>query len=83
MRRTRVRDLLLWGQAAERAERREWERALAIVNTVSGIVGGEQVTIEDLYGAAPDRDDHAYEAFKGRTQDWAADLVTDFSPAEM
>jgi len=75
---------LLWSQAHQRQERADWGRTLSLVNTVSQALGGETVTLKDLYEKAPDsRDTDAYEAFKGRTQGWAADLVTDFDAPEM
>ena len=81
MRQASLRDLLLWTQAQKRSERSQWRRTLALVNTVSQITGGDTVTLSDLYGHATPanaRDDEAYQAFKGRTQAWAQDLVTDF-----
>jgi hypothetical protein len=82
-----VRNLLLWTQAQKRSERSEWRRTLALVNTVSKITGNDTVTLSDLYGHATPygggaRDDEAYQAFKGRTQAWAQDLVTDFPTPE-
>lgn len=75
---------MLWAQAQKRSERGQWRRTLAVVNTVSQIVGGDTITLDDLYDhASPEaRDSEAYEAFKGRTQGWAQDLVTDFSAPE-
>jgi len=75
---------LLWAQAQKRSERGQWRRTLAVVNTVSQVVGGDTITLGDLYGyASPEaRDADAYDAFKGRTQGWAQDLVTDFSAPE-
>jgi len=56
-----------------------------LVNTVSSLANGDTVTLSDLYEQATptSRDREAYEAFKGRTQGWAQDLVTDFSTPEM
>jgi hypothetical protein len=76
-----VRDLLLWGQAQDRQERAELQRFLMLINSLPLVEG--TVTVEDVYGAAPAQDTDEYHAFKGRTQGWAAGLVTDFEPDEM
>ena len=80
-----MRDLLLWSQAQKRTQREQWRRTLALVNTVSSLANGDTVTLSDLYEQATptSHDREAYEAFKGRTQGWAQDLVTDFSTPEM
>jgi len=80
-RRTRVRDLLLWSQAQDRQERAELQRFLMLINSLPLVEG--KVTIEDVYGAAPAQDSDEYHAFKGRTQGWAAEYVTDFDAPEM
>ena len=82
MRRTRLRDLLLWTQAHERQERADWTRTLALLNAIPLV--SETVTLKDVYGAAPTtRDVSEYEAYKGRTQGWASEHVTDFDAPEM
>lgn len=59
-------------QAYNANERAEWSRALAVVNTVRGIVGGDPVEMGASAQPRHDRDTRreAYEALKGRHMDW-------------
>jgi len=52
-----------------------------LINSLPLVEG--TVTIEDVYGAAPAQDSNEYHMFKGRTQGWAAEHVTDFDAPEM
>jgi len=84
VRQARVRDLLLWSQVTQRQSRQRGRRALLITNTVRTALGSEPIELAELQGATTSsRDDEEYEAFKGRSQDWAAGLVTDWDADEM
>lgn len=65
------REWTLMEQAAQRTDRGEWRRTLAIVNTVIGIMGGDPITMDGLQEKAkPTSDREAWEAWKGRNMQW-------------
>jgi len=70
--RTSLREWFAWRRGQQRQERAEWRRALAIVNTVIGVVGGDTVSMDDLEANAGSRrsSQQEYEALLGRNSDW-------------
>lgn len=74
-----LRAFILRLQAHRGVQRTEWQRTLALVNTVRALAGSEPIGMSDLQrrGAEPGDTNHeAYEAFKGRHIDW---ITTDAS----
>ena len=58
-------------QAYNANERAAWERTLAVVNTVRGVVGGDPISMDSSPQRTPKRSDReGYEALKGRHMDW-------------
>jgi len=58
-------------QAHRRSERAEWQRTLALVNTVGAIAGADPVSMDELQGQRrPQSSQQEYEALKGRHIEW-------------
>jgi hypothetical protein len=70
--RTGLREWFAWRRGHQRQERAKWRRALAIVNTVIGVVGGDPVELGELEDRAGSRrsSHEEYQALVGRNTDW-------------
>jgi len=70
--RVSLREWFSWRRGHQRQERAEWRRALAIVNTVIGVVDGDPVSMDDLEANAGGgrSSEQEYQALLGRNSDW-------------